>query len=77
MLQVVINHVSDTRVEEAKAALLEAGAAECANFPGDISKKEVVDALIKFTTDTFGSLDIMVNNAGHVPSVVVPRDPAQ
>lgn len=33
-------------------------------FKADVSNRQEVEELIKFTTDKFGSLDIMVNNAG-------------
>jgi NAD(P)-dependent dehydrogenase (short-subunit alcohol dehydrogenase family) len=33
-------------------------------FKADVSNKQEVEKLIKFTTEKFGSLDIMVNNAG-------------
>ncbi len=33
-------------------------------FKADVSNRQEVEKLIKFTTEKFGSLDIMVNNAG-------------
>lgn len=35
----------------------------------DVSKEEDVKNMVKFAVDSFGSLDIMVNNAGIFPSV--------
>lgn len=36
----------------------------CKPFKADISKSDEADALIKFAVDTFGSLDVLINNAG-------------
>lgn len=33
-------------------------------FKGDVSKKADVEALMRTTTETFGSLDVLINNAG-------------
>ena len=41
----------------------EAGGTACA-FSVNVAKQEDVQALVKFTLDTYGTLDIMVNNAG-------------
>lgn len=41
----------------------EAGGTACA-FSVNVAKQEEVQALVKFTLDTYGTLDIMVNNAG-------------
>ncbi|MCR5031755.1 MAG: glucose 1-dehydrogenase [Lachnospiraceae bacterium] len=38
-------------------------------FPGDISSKEVNDAMIDFAVEQFGKLDILVNNAGIMDSM--------
>lgn len=37
---------------------------DAAYFLGDVSKPEDTDALIKFAKDTYGSVDVIVNNAG-------------
>ncbi|MBE6799277.1 MAG: SDR family oxidoreductase [Ruminococcaceae bacterium] len=36
----------------------------CKPFKADISKPDEANALIKFAVDTFGSLDVLINNAG-------------
>ena len=36
----------------------------CAPFKADVSKSAEADALIKFAIDTFGSVDVLINNAG-------------
>ncbi len=39
----------------------------------DVSKRSDIDAMIKATVDKFGSLDIMVNNAGIYPFVMFDK----
>eukprot|EP00192_Tetraselmis_astigmatica_P013435 CAMPEP_0117668570 /NCGR_PEP_ID=MMETSP0804-20121206/11625_1 /TAXON_ID=1074897 /ORGANISM="Tetraselmis astigmatica, Strain CCMP880" /LENGTH=328 /DNA_ID=CAMNT_0005476481 /DNA_START=102 /DNA_END=1088 /DNA_ORIENTATION=- len=71
--KLVLNHVSDKGVEDAITACMEAGAADVATFQGDVSQKENVDAMIKFTTETFGSIDVLVNNAGITRDTLILR----
>lgn len=41
--------------------------AEVAYFAGDLQDKHYCDQLIQTTVDTFGSVDILLNNAGIIP----------
>lgn len=51
------------RLEELQASLASApGKVEI--FPGDISKRETNEAMIDLAVQTFGKLDVLVNNAG-------------
>lgn len=52
------------KLEEVKQACLESGAADAAICPTDISSPEACENLVKFTVDTFGRVDVLVNNAG-------------
>ena len=49
---------------EALAEELKNEEGSVAIYPGDISSKEVNEAMIDFAVSTFGKLDILVNNAG-------------
>lgn len=49
--------------EETVALIQEAGGEAC-TFTVNVSKQEEVRAMVKFAVDTYGTLDIMVNNAG-------------
>lgn len=51
------------RLEELAESLKDAEG-KVAAFPGDISSKEVNEAMIDFAVEKFGKLDILVNNAG-------------
>lgn len=49
--------------DEAVTEIREAGGTACP-FVANVAKQEEVQALVKFAVKTYGSLDIMVNNAG-------------
>ncbi len=55
--------LSDIGVEAGEKAAKEIGE-NATFFSCDVSKSEKVDELVKFAEEKFGSLDIMVNNAG-------------
>jgi NAD(P)-dependent dehydrogenase (short-subunit alcohol dehydrogenase family) len=54
---------SKDRLEEAREAVRAAGG-ECAIAPGDLSTQEAADAVVQTAVDTFGGVDVLVNNAG-------------
>lgn len=56
--------IADMAGAEAAAADIMAHGGTAAAFQADISKREEVKAMVAFAIETFGSLDIMVNNAG-------------
>ena len=43
-------------------------------FPGDISSKEINEAMIDFAVEQFGKLDILVNNAGIMDDMAAVGD---
>ena len=61
---VIINYnKSKKEAEELKTSLSEKGySAEI--FPADVSKSADADALISFAVENFGSIDVLINNAG-------------
>ena len=62
--QVVINYVGNpTGAEEAAATIKENGG-QAIIFKADISKEDQVKALFDETIKTFGTVDILINNAG-------------
>lgn len=65
--------IASLKVDEAEKAVAELTAK---GWPAkfihtDVAKEEDVKNMVKFAVDSFGSLDIMVNNAGIFPSVPV------
>ena len=59
--RVVVADMADT--DETVAEIIEAGGG-AAGFQVNVSRQEEVQALIQYAVDTYGGLDIMVNNAG-------------
>ncbi len=59
---IVINYRSTVSDEAVKA--IESHGVKCITVQGDVSKAVDADALIKKAKDEFGSVDVIVNNAG-------------
>ncbi len=56
--------VADMAPAEETAALIEAEGGTAKSFVVNVANQEEVQALVRFAIDTYGALDIMVNNAG-------------
>ncbi len=62
---VVINYNSNEAAANEAVAAVEAAGGKAIAVKADVTKKAEVDALVKATTDAFGSnIDFLVNNAG-------------
>ena len=71
--KVVINGTSNAEKVEAVVSELKAAGYEAAGVLADIGTRDGVDNLIKTAVDTFGGVDIMVNNAGITRDGLVMR----
>jgi NAD(P)-dependent dehydrogenase (short-subunit alcohol dehydrogenase family) len=56
-------------LEKAAREIGEAGGPQSLVVPTDVSKIEDVDNLVQKTRETFGRIDVLVNNAGYAPLV--------
>jgi 3-oxoacyl-[acyl-carrier protein] reductase len=56
--------IGDVDEQGATASARELGSERCAALSCDVTDPSDVDALVAFAISTFGSLDVMVNNAG-------------
>ena len=61
---IVINYVSDKTDVEALRKEWEAKGVEALILKADVTKAEEVENVVKTAVDTFGKLDVLVNNAG-------------
>lgn len=64
--QVVVADFNEEKGQEVTAAIHESGG-EAAFVKVDVSNSEQVQAMVKFTVDTYGKLDVIVNNAALTP----------
>lgn len=56
--------VADMAPVDETVALIEAAGGTASAFTVNVSRQEEVQAMVKYAIDTYGTLDIMVNNAG-------------
>lgn len=56
--------VADMAPADETVALIEAAGGTASAFTVNVSRQEEVQAMVKYAIDTYGTLDIMVNNAG-------------
>jgi 3-oxoacyl-[acyl-carrier protein] reductase len=61
--RVVLSDVDAVALEEARSKLAAKGLTVAA-FPADVTDENAVSALVAHCADTWGSVDVMVNNAG-------------
>lgn len=61
---VVVNYNSSAEAAGETVKKIEDGRGKAASFKADVSDFKQAEALVKFTIETFGDLNILVNNAG-------------
>lgn len=62
--RVVVNYVVDPEEAEAVVALIREAGGEAIAIAADISDYSQAEALVEETIDTYGKIDILINNAG-------------
>jgi 3-oxoacyl-[acyl-carrier protein] reductase len=62
--QVALNYCRSAAYAENLAAELNARQGRAAAFQADVSRKDQVQAMVEAVLQTFGSIDVLVNNAG-------------
>ena len=62
--RVAISYRSNDAAAEETAELVRQAGVECETFKGDVASPEDVEALMKGVGEAFGSVEILVNNAG-------------
>lgn len=61
---VAINYFASSKGADDTVAQIKAAGGNAIAIQGDLNKQEDVDALVQQTVDAFGSIDVLVNNAG-------------
>jgi 3-oxoacyl-[acyl-carrier protein] reductase len=70
--QVMLNDLDPEVVAETESLVRGAGGA-AKSFPGDLTSRDLPDQLVSATLAEFGSLDIIVNNAGYTWDNVIQK----
>lgn len=61
---VIINYQKNADTAQAVVAQITGVGGQASAFGADVSQEEGANALIKYTIDTYGKIDILINNAG-------------
>lgn len=62
---VLIGYLNEDADAKETQRLVQQAGRTCVTFRGDISKAEVCRSLVRKAVDTFGRIDVLVNNAAH------------
>ncbi|KAK6924713.1 hypothetical protein RJ641_009039 [Dillenia turbinata] len=62
--KVLVNYAKSSKEAEEVCSEIEACGGQAVTFGGDVSKEEDVEAMIKTAVDKWGTVDVLVNNAG-------------
>ncbi|BBH03699.1 NAD(P)-binding Rossmann-fold superfamily protein [Prunus dulcis] len=62
--KVLVNYARSSKEAELVSKEIEASGGQALTFRGDVSKEEDVAAMIKTVVDAWGTVDVLVNNAG-------------
>ncbi|KAG6429290.1 hypothetical protein SASPL_107338 [Salvia splendens] len=64
VLQILVNYARSSSDAEEVCKEIEASGGQALTFGGDVSKEADVDSMIKTAVDAWGTVDILINNAG-------------
>ncbi|KAL3636443.1 3-oxoacyl-[acyl-carrier-protein] reductase, chloroplastic [Castilleja foliolosa] len=62
--KVLVNYARSSKEAEEVCKEIEASGGEAITFGGDVSQEADVDAMIKTAVDKWGTIDVLINNAG-------------
>ncbi|GLT72319.1 hypothetical protein SLA2020_442660 [Shorea laevis] len=62
--KVLVNYARSSKEAEEVSKEIEACGGQALTFGGDISKQEDVESMIKTVVDAWGTVDVLINNAG-------------
>ena len=70
---VLLADIDESALEETRLSLAPSDGARVATFVGDLTSPRVPDDLVKMLAREFGSVDIIVNNAGYTWDNVIQK----
>jgi 3-oxoacyl-[acyl-carrier protein] reductase len=70
---VLLADIDESALEETRLAVSRSAGARIAAFAGDLTAPGVPETLVKTLTEEFGSIDIIVNNAGYTWDSVIQK----
>lgn len=62
--KVLVNYARSSKEAEEVCKEIEASGGQALTFGGDVSKEAVVESMIKTAVDAWGTVDVLINNAG-------------
>jgi len=71
--KVLVNYARSSKEAEDVAKEIEAAGGEAITFGGDVSKEADVDSMMKAALDKWGTIDVLVNNAGITRDTLLMR----
>ncbi|KAL5717582.1 3-oxoacyl-[acyl-carrier-protein] reductase [Ranunculus cassubicifolius] len=71
--KVLVNYARSSKEAEEVSKEIEASGGQALTFGGDVSKEEDVAAMIKTAVDAWGTVDILINNAGITRDTLLMR----
>ncbi|CAL5058131.1 unnamed protein product [Urochloa decumbens] len=71
--KVLVNYARSSKEAEEVSKEIEASGGQAITFGGDVSKEADVETMIKTAVDTWGTIDVLVNNAGITRDTLLMR----
>lgn len=71
--KVLVNYARSSKEAEEVSKEIEASGGQAITFGGDVSKEADVESMIKVAVDTWGTIDVLVNNAGITRDTLLMR----
>ncbi|XP_042024166.1 3-oxoacyl-[acyl-carrier-protein] reductase 4-like [Salvia splendens] len=71
--KVLVNYAMSSKEAEEVCKEIEASGGQALTFGGDVSKEADVESMIKTAIDTWGTIDVMINNAGITRDTLLMR----
>ncbi|XP_075100022.1 3-oxoacyl-[acyl-carrier-protein] reductase 4 [Nicotiana tabacum] len=71
--KVLVNYARSSKEAEEVSKEIEACGGQALTFGGDVSKEEAVESMMKTVVDRWGTVDILINNAGITRDTLLMR----